>query len=425
MQSRNSRSTFARLLDNFLALSTLQAVNYLVPIVVFPYLVRVLGVEQFGLFSFVMAVINYGVIITDYGFDLAATKHISTCREEQKRVDEVFSSVIIIKMAMAIAFLFVLTLLILSVEKFSRHASLYYIAFGVVVGQVLFPAWFFQGIEKMRYITILNALSKILFALAIFLFVHDGTDLPLVLLFNALGGIVAGLAALWVAQKQFGVRFAWQRLERLLFYLHDAWYIFTSRMAVQLYQSINIIILGFFASNTVVGYYSIVEKIVRALGNIMSSLTRALYPYLSKLYQESAALFYQRNIQLAFLIFCIMAPVAAVTYIYAEEILAVVTGLNPPPEEAVRLLRIFAPVLTIYLYGNQFTNILVILDEKKLLNSIVVTAGLLNLIFAPWIIYFYGAVGLMWINVFFALFVFIVKGYYIFIRFRRRDLKGV
>jgi PST family polysaccharide transporter len=425
MQAKNGRSTFARLLDNFLALSTLQAVNYLVPIIIFPYLVRVLGVEQFGLFSFVMAVINYGVIITDYGFDLAATKHISTYRDVKEKVDEVFSSVIIIKMAIAVAFLFVLTLLIFGVEKFWQHASLYYLAFGVVLGQVLFPGWFFQGIEKMRYITILNALSKILFALATFLFVHDGSDLPLVLLFNALGGIVAGTAAFWVAQRQFGVCFVRQSRERLLFYLKDAWYIFTSRMAVQFYQSINIIILGFFASNTVVGYYSVVEKIVRALGNIMSSLTRALYPYLGKLYHESVALFYRRNIELAVLIFCIMSPIAAATYIYAHDILALVMGMESPPPVAVTLLKIFAPVLTIYLYGNQFTNILVILDEKKLLNSIVVIAGLLNLLFAPWIIYFFGVVGLMWINVFFALFVFLVKGYFIFVKFRRRDMKAL
>jgi PST family polysaccharide transporter len=424
MQDKIGRSTFVRLLDNFLALSTLQAVNYLVPIIIFPYLVRVLGVEQFGLFSFVMAVINYGVIITDYGFDLAATKHISTYRDLKEKVDEVFSSVIIIKMAMAVAFLFVLTLLILGVEKFWQHASLYYLAFGVVIGQVLFPGWFFQGIEKMRYITILNALSKIVFALAIFLFVHDSTDLPLVLLFNALGGIVAGTAAFWIAYRQFGVRFVWQSRERLLFYLKDAWYIFTSRVAVQLYQSINIIILGFFVSNTLVGYYSIAEKIVRALGNIMSSLTRALYPYLGNLYQESVALFYKRNMMLTFLIFFIMAPIAAGTYLYAQEILALVMGMEPPPPVAVNLLKIFAPVLTIYLYGNQFTNILVILNEKKLLNSIVVIAGLLNLLFAPWIIYFFGVVGLMWINVFFSLFIFVVKGYYIFIKFRKRDLRA-
>ncbi len=421
-RSESARSTFSRLFDNFLSLSLLQLINYIVPLVTFPYLVRVLGVEQFGLFAFVMAVINYGVIITDYGFDLTATKHISSHSGDRERINEVFSSVILIKAAMAFTFLLLLILLIVTVEKFSAHAELYYIAFGVVVGQVLFPGWFFQGIEKMRYITILNALSKILFAAAIFMFVHSSDDLSLVLLSNALGGIVAGVAALRVAHSRFGVRFSLQPLHRLRFYLHDAWYIFTSRVAVQLYQSINLIILGFFASNAVVGYYSVAEKIVQAIGTIMASMTRALYPYLNRLYEYSYTLFYRRNILLSLLIFALMAPVAALTFYYADEILSLVMG-EAPPHEAVILLRIFAPALAIYLYGNQFTNILVILNEKRLLNRIVVTAGIFNLLFAPWIIYYYSAVGLMWTNLFFVLFIFLVKGYFIFVIFRRRDLE--
>ncbi len=399
-------------------------INYIVPLITFPYLVRVLGVEDFGLFAFVMAVVNYGVIITDYGFDLSATKHISSYHDNPKKIDEVFSSVIMIKSMMALIFLLFLTLLTLFVDKFSQHAFYYYLAFGLVVGQVAFPVWFFQGIEKMRYITILNAISKTIFTIAIFIFVHNSGDLYLVFLFNSVGALIAGVLAYRLAQKKFGVHFSWQSQEQLLYYLKDAWYIFTSRVAVQLYQSINVIILGFFASNTVVGYYAIVEKVIRAIGSIMISLTRALYPYLNKIYDDSMALFYKRNSQLSLLIFLLMAPIALLTYYFSEDILQLVMGMTPPPL-VVTLLHIFAPLLAFYLYGNQFTNMLVILNEKKLLNQIVMIAGGLNLLSAPVVIYLYGVVGLVWLNLFIALFIYLTKGYFLFFKFKKRDINSL
>ncbi len=413
--------TFKRLMDNFLSLSILQAVNYIVPLITFPYLVRVLGIEGFGLFSFVMAVINYGVIITDYGFDLSATKHISTHSNNPLKINEIFSSVLIIKTMMAVLFFLFVVLLTVTVDKFSENALLYIYAFGLVMGQVLFPVWFFQGIEKMRYITILNAVAKIIFMLAIFAFVKEQSDLYLVFVFNSIGAMIAGILALQIAKNKFNVLFSWQSREKLLFYLKDAWYIFTSRIAVQLYQSMNVIILGFFASNTLVGYYSIVEKIIRAVGSIMISLTRALYPYLNKVYEESLALFYTRNSQLAVFIFVIMLPVALLVYLYTPEILGLVMGMTPP-NLVVTLLHIYAPVLAIYLYGNQFTNMLVILNEKKLLNDIVVTAGVLNILIAPVVIYYYSVLGLIWLNIAIAIFIYVTKGYFIFYKFRKRDL---
>jgi len=418
-----SQSTFKRLMDNFLSLTALQGINTLVPLLAFPYLVRVLGIEQFGLFSFVMAIMLYAEIITDYGFDLSATKHISTSVDNQKKIDEIFSSVIMIKSVMALLFFLFLLFLITFVDKFSENASLYVYAYGLIVGQVLFPVWFFQGIEKMRYITILNAVSKIIFAVAIFIFVNVEEDLYLVFLFYSLGSMVAGALAFNIAVKKFGVSFSLQSKETYLYYLKDAWYIFTSRVAVQLYQSINVIVLAFFVSNTVVGYYAIVEKIVRAGGSIIVSLPKAVYPHLAKVYKRSVSEFYMRNMQLSLALFMVMAPIAGLVYYFAPEILSIFTG-GEPSEEIVTLLHILAPLLAITVFGSQFTNVLVILNETKLLNNIVVIAGLVNAALVFGVIHYFSVEGLAWLNIFIIGFVIIAtKAYYIFFKFRKRDLR--
>jgi PST family polysaccharide transporter len=419
------QSTFKRLMDNFLSLTALQGINYLVPLITFPYLVRVLGVDQFGLFSFVMAVMLYAEIVVDYGFNLSATKHISNNTDNQSKIDEIFSSVLIIKSAIALGFFLFLLLLISFVDKFSQDAMLYVYAYGLIVGQVLFPVWFFQGIEKMRYITILNAVAKIIFTVAIFIFVHEEDDVGMVLIFNSLGSIVAGILALRIAMKTFGASFSLQPMEHYSYYLKDAWYIFTSRVAVQLYQSVNIIILGFFASNEIVGYYSIVEKIVRAGGSIIVSLPQALYPYFAKVYKVSLTQFYQKNILLSVGLLVVMTPLAGLVYYYAPEILALITGDENPSEVIITLLHILAPLLAVTVFGNQFTNILVILNETKLLNNVVVFAGLLNLALVVPILHYFGVLGLAWLNLFIIGVVIVVtKGYYIFIKFQKRDLHG-
>ncbi len=411
-KSLNS-TTLKRLGDNFASLTLLQGINYLVPLIVFPYLVRVLGFDGFGLYSFILAIIMYGVMFSDYGFDLSATRMISLYVDNQKKINEIFSAVLIIKFVISLIYLFVLSLLIFFIDKFSQNSSLYYIAYGFVIGQLLFPVWFFQGIEKMRYITIINALSKLIFTTLIFMFVHHKDDLYLVFLFNSLGSIIAGAVALRIAIKKFNITFYFPTKAQILFYLKDGWYIFTSRVAVDLYVTSNVIILGFFANNTIVGYYSIVEKIIRAIGSMLEPLTRTVFPYLAKVYKESKELFYKRNIQLFFIILSIMLPTALIVFYNASWILKVVSG-EEPNELMVYIFQVFSFVLVFYLYGHQFTNMLVTLGKSKVLHNIVMIAGLLNITVAPIIIYFFSVVGLVYLNVTIAFFIAFTKGYYLF-----------
>jgi len=413
MKKIESSTTLQRLSDNFFSLVILQFINYLLPLLLIPYLIRVLGIEGFGIYSFILAIIMYGSQMSDYGFELSATYHISLHRENSKKVDEIFSSVLTIKLLIALFYLLLITLLTFFVDKLFLYQELIFLAFGVLFGNLLFPLWFFQGIEKMRYIMYLNGFSKLIFVLLIFLFVKEDSDLYLLLLLNSITTLSIGIIALYIAIKKFNIRVSFQSCSRLLFYLKDGWYIFTSKLAVELYSTINIIILGFFTTPLIVGYYAVSVKIIHAVGSLLDPLTRTVYPYLIAVYQKSNENFIAKNQQLAVVIFSIMLPVALLVGYFSEPILEIITGKEVAPLN-VEILQVFSISLSIYLYGSQFTNMLVTIKETKFLNKILFLSAGINVILAPTVVYLFGVMGMVWLSIFIIFFLMTTKGYYLF-----------
>ena len=276
-----------RLISNFLSLSSMQIANYLVPLINVPYLVRVLGPEKFGLIAFAQAFIQYFILITDYGFNLSATRDISIVRDNKAEVSDIFSAVMVIKTGLMLMSFLALSLLVLSITKFRMEWQIYFLTFGLVVGNVLFPSWLFQGMEKMTLVATLNVLSKTIFTLSVFLFIRSRNDYVYVPGLYSLGLIVAGLVSFWLLINRLGVRPVIPTRRQIIRELKGGWNIFVSTIAISLYTISNPFILGLFTNNTIVGYYSAGEKVVRAAQGLLMSLSQTVYPHISTLASQS------------------------------------------------------------------------------------------------------------------------------------------
>jgi len=297
-----------RLLSNFFSLSLLQAFTYILPLLTLPYLVRVLGIENFGLVMFAQAFIMFFNILVDYGFNLSATREVSIHRDDKEKLTEIFSSVMSIKFILIIVSFVILSIVVFSFEKFSIHWELYLFTFLMIIGQALFPVWYFQGLERMKYITIVNITSKLIFTIAIFVFIQNESDYILVPVLNGLGFIVGGLYSLWIIHKHFYQKFTFQSTETIMIHFKDSSRFFLSRLAASLYTTANAFVLGIFTNNTMVGYYSIAEKLYMGMQSLYGPMAQTLYPYVAK----------QRNIPLFKKIFfnVVFINIIAVAFLY-------------------------------------------------------------------------------------------------------------
>jgi len=381
-----------RLLSNFFSLSILQGANYILPLITLPYLVRVLGVEYFGLLAFAGAVIAYFSIITDYGFNLTATREISIHRDNKKKVIEIFSSVMTIKVTLMFISLLLLTILVFSFEKFNQNWEIYFLTFGTVIGQVLFPIWFFQGMERMKYITYLNIFSKSIFTLAIFIFVQEQSDFWIVPLLASIGFIIAGICSLVLVKKEFGISFKLQNIEILKYYVIDGWHIFISSFLGNFYRNFNTIVLGILTNNTIVGFYSIAEKVIKVIQSLQSIVGTTLFPYLSnKFTKDKYAFFTMTNKYIKYIIIVYLS-IVVIVFLLSEYITFIIVGNYV--NGIIIDIKIMSSVILIGGLNYYFGILgLVALNYKKDFSRYIIYTGIFNIITAFLLVYYLKDVG--------------------------------
>lgn len=269
-----------RLRDNILALFTLQGANYLLPLVTVPYLVRVLGPGNFGRVAFAQAFVQYFVLLTDYGFALSATRAVAAMRDDRQRLSRFFSAVMIVKLGLMVSGFAMMIAVVDLVPAFGHDWSLYVLSYLAVAGNVSFPVWLFQGLERMRYITALTLLGRVVTTAAIFGLVHQRADYRLAAALQASGFVVAGLCAMAVLPRVADIRPSWPGVEELRSALANGWHIFVTTAAISLYTNSNVFMLGLLTNPTAVGYFSAASKLVGAVQGLINPVSQAVFPHI-------------------------------------------------------------------------------------------------------------------------------------------------
>lgn len=412
------------LIHNIFHLSFLQGLNYLLPLLSIPYLVRVIGPENFGLLAFSTATILYFNIISDYGFNLSAVREISIQRENKKRIEEIYSSVMIIKFILVLISFVLLSFVIFTLEKFSNDWRIYILTYGMVIGQSLFPLFLFQGLQKLKNVAYLNALPKLFFILLIFICVKQKEDYWMVPLFNSLGFIFSGFFALYYVRYKLQIRFKNQPSQILKNHLINGWHVFFSSISISIYTISSVFILGLLSNNTFVGYFSAAEKIIQAVKGLYVPISQALYPYLSKMLHHNKTkglnlikkfTSYAGSVMFLMCFFIFMMSEDIVKFILGQQYLA-----------SIPLLKIMSFLPLLALLSNIFgVQIMLNLGLRKIFSLILSLAAILSIILSLLLVPKLNATGTA-INILIVeIFVTVTMGIFLYIKVLKNAIKSI
>ena len=286
LRLKNILKNHSTILQNLSYISVLHLFNMLIPLLSYPYLIRVLGKETYGIIIFAQAIVGYFVILIGFGFNISATKEISINRDDKKKVSEIVSSVLIIKGILLVFSLILFFGVVSFIEEFRDYSLLFYITLYLCVNEWLFPIWYFQGIEKMKYITYLNVISRSVFLILIFVLIKSESDYLFFPIVSAIGAISASVIALFIIFKKHKIPFVFPNFQTLKFYFKESIPIFTSNLSLKLYTGSNKIIIGMFLGMQEVAYYDLGEKLLNLLRIPISVLSQVLFPKMAKLFDK-------------------------------------------------------------------------------------------------------------------------------------------
>ncbi len=270
------------LVSNFGYLMLLQVASYIFPVITLPYLADVIGVEGFGKIAFASAIMVWFQTIADWGFTFTATRDVAKNRDDKEKVSEIFSNVLWARFLLAIVSFLLLLGCILCIQEFRDSADVILVTFLMIPGHIMFPDWFFQAMERMKYITIFNFLMKILFTVAVFIFIKEKDDYIIQPLLTSVGYVFCGLVAMYLIIVKWGIRLRFSSLMKVVNTIKSSTDVFINNLFPTLYNAFSTVMLGFVGGSAANGMLDAGSKFVNIVQSFIHILSRTFFPFLSR-----------------------------------------------------------------------------------------------------------------------------------------------
>lgn len=372
------------LLQNFAYLSICQVVSYVFPLITIPYLARVIGPDGFGKIAFAAAVVVWVQTIADWGFNYTATRDVAQNRNNKDTVSRIFSNVMWAQFLLTILSGIILFIVVLFVPYFRKNADVIFITFLMVPGHILFPAWFFQAVERMKFTTIFNLTIKLLFTVAVFLVIKEPDDYVLNPLLTSIGYVVCGICSQYIILKKWGYRLYKPDWKGTLNAIKNSSDIFIYNLMPNLYNSFSVMLLGVWGDARANGIYDGGNKIPSIFYNLQNVLSRTFYPFLSRRYDKH---------RIYAIINISVSIIGAIILLFISPFIINII-LGPEFIDSVIIMQIMS-ISIIFLAINDIygTNYLILRHHERELRNITTITSIIGMLVAVPSVYYFHAVG--------------------------------
>ncbi len=352
-----------QLVYNISYLGAIQLINFILSLLVIPYVVRVLGVEEFGVIAVAQIILIYLSVLVDYGFNRSAIRDVAIFRDDRLRLSSIFSTVIFSRLLLSAFALTILLMLVEFIPLFRAHRPIFYYGFCFVLGQALLMNWFFQGMEKMKYNAFSSFFARVLFTVLVFIFIKHPGDTYLYLFFMGLGNLLAGFISILGCFILYRLQWIKPSFKMIWHELKEGWYYTLSNFSMTTIQYGGLFILRLFTNDLVVGYYSIAEKIYFAMKTMLEVFSQAAYPRICVLIQEGKEKTRQFFRQAYVYFLCMVLAGAGSVFLFASWIIEFF--VKQPDSHTTALLRVLCLALVIVCLNIPAALLLLAGDHKK------------------------------------------------------------
>ena len=325
------------------SLGVLQVANYLIPFLVLPIISRILGASLFGSVSYAQNIVSYLTLLINYGFEYSATRQISIARNDKSKTDAIFWAVIANKCLLLLLSFAVLAVLPLCMERVACDPRLYIYTALANIGIVFFPTWYLQGMQQMDKMAWANFFTKLLGAVLVLAVVREASAYRLYPLLMSVASILVGIGAMVYVIRHFQINrpaFSRQAMREVM---QAGAPIFLNNVFVALYTTANMTILGIYATDDVIGYFSGAQRLIQALNMVVvMPVSMAVYPEISRRFAESKKEGVQFLKQVLLWAGSAAAIVSLLTFVSAPLMIRIMYGTGFAP--SVDLLRWLAPI---------------------------------------------------------------------------------
>ncbi|WP_288370242.1 oligosaccharide flippase family protein [uncultured Algoriphagus sp.] len=352
-------------IQNFLFLAIIQSSNVLISIISMPLLIQSIGVDQFGLVNLALSVIILLNILVGFGYNLSAPREVAVNQQNKEALSHLVSNVFSGKAMLAAIATLLILIGVFGLNLFQEYQLILVFSSLLLFSEATLPLWFFQGMEKMKLVSIANIFSKLLFLMGIVLFIHSPEQSQWVNFMLGIFGLSINLMLLFYIHAFMGIKFYRPEFSAIYRSLKENILLFFSNLASHISINGGLIILSFFSAAETLGMYSLAERVVMVLRLFPALIIQAIFPNASKLLKEDRPAFFRflKNVYLRVLLAGML--ISAGAHFTAPWIIRVLSRSDLA--ESVLYLKILAavPFLACLNVGN--VTLLLVADLKELL----------------------------------------------------------
>jgi O-antigen/teichoic acid export membrane protein len=377
---------------NAFSLYAIQGLNYLMPLILLPYLLRTLGPRSYGSIVVAQSLMGYATILTDFGFNFTAARDISVARADSAAVSQIYWTVVAAKMCLFAISTVVIAAIVVCTPMFRREWPTFLACSLMVIGNSAFPQWYLQGLERLKDSALIQAGAKVVVALATFSLVKTPGDAWIAAAITS-SPLLLGIAiAAALRRSILPERFYRPRRAEILTVLKGSWHMFASSMATTLYGNTNAIVLGLISGDGAVAVYNLAQRLVLAVQGAAVPLTQAVFPRASLLFSRDNAQARRLIGKVVWTILPVIGAISLILGIFAPEVVRLVGGRSYG--EAALLVRIMAITPVLIAAGGLPAQIVIVSNGlTRQLSHIYFGVGLINLLLLPPLVIFWAERG--------------------------------